>query len=164
MQRPALPCRPRGFTLIELLIAVAVVAILARIAFPSFMDTVRKSRRSDAVAALSMVQQAEERYRANNATYGTHFIVSSGTFTNVGVSTDTNATTTYTTSNGYYQLSFPTPAPNSTSYTIRATAQGSQANDTNCTYMDLSVSAGNLSYLSGSTTTTTTDSGKCWKR
>ena len=60
---------PKGFTLIELLITVVVVALLASIAYPSFMDSSRKSRRADAVAALVQVQHAQERFRANSATY-----------------------------------------------------------------------------------------------
>ena len=56
-----------GFTIVELTIALVVVGVLASIALPSFMDAIRKSRRSDAFAALSAVQQAQERWRGNNA-------------------------------------------------------------------------------------------------
>ena len=49
--------RPRGFTLIELMITVAVVAILAAIAFPSYATYVKKSRRGDAEATLMDIAQ-----------------------------------------------------------------------------------------------------------
>ena len=49
-----------GYTLIEVMIALAIIAILASVAMPSFFDSIRKSRRSEAVAALSAVQQAQE--------------------------------------------------------------------------------------------------------
>ena len=61
----------RGFTLIELMIAVAVVAILASIAYPSYMDSVRKSRRGQAKADLVELAQILERYHTNNLVYPT---------------------------------------------------------------------------------------------
>lgn len=57
----------RGFTLIELMIVVAVVGILAAIAYPSYQDSVRKSRRADARAALlELVQFMERNYTLSN--------------------------------------------------------------------------------------------------
>ena len=55
----------RGFTLLELMIAVAVIAILASLAYPSYLDSVRKSRRADGMAALMNVQLAQQKLRSN---------------------------------------------------------------------------------------------------
>jgi type IV pilus assembly protein PilE len=61
----------KGFTLLELMIVVAIIAIIAVIALPSFMEQIRKSRRSDALRGLADMQLKQERYRANHPTYGT---------------------------------------------------------------------------------------------
>jgi type IV pilus assembly protein PilE len=53
--------RPHGFTLIELMITIAVVAILAAIAFPSYQNYVLKSGRADAKSALYGAAQTLER-------------------------------------------------------------------------------------------------------
>lgn len=58
-----------GFTLIELMVVVAVVAILAAIAFPSYQEQVRKSRRGQAKADLVEYAQLAERYHTVNNTY-----------------------------------------------------------------------------------------------
>lgn len=58
-----------GFTLIELMVAVIIVGILATIAYPSYMDSIRKSRRADAKAALSNAAQALERHFTEKNTY-----------------------------------------------------------------------------------------------
>lgn len=63
--------RVSGFTLIELMVTVAIVGILASIAYPSYTDYVIRAKRSDGKAALLAVQLAQEKWRANNTTYGT---------------------------------------------------------------------------------------------
>ena len=58
-----------GFTLIELMIVVALIAIIAAIAYPSFIDSVRKARRADAQTGLMEAAHKLENYYARNATY-----------------------------------------------------------------------------------------------
>ncbi len=58
-----------GFTLIEVMIAAAIVAILAAVAYPSYQDSVRKSRRADAKAVLLQAGQWMERFYTENNRY-----------------------------------------------------------------------------------------------
>ncbi|SDX11937.1 type IV pilin protein [Thiocapsa roseopersicina] len=56
-----------GFTLIELMVVVAIVAILAGIAFPSYVDHVRKARMTDAKGVLlEAAQWMERQYTLEN--------------------------------------------------------------------------------------------------
>ncbi|WP_456405355.1 type IV pilin protein [Thiolapillus sp.] len=105
--------RKHGFTLIELMIVVAVVGILAAIAYPSYVDSVRKARRSDGTAALMNAAQKMEAYYARNAAY------TGATLANTNIPA--------TSEESYYNITIN--SANASSYTLRATAAGDQAND-----------------------------------
>ena len=123
-----------GFTLLELMIVVVIVGILAAVAYPSYLSQVRKSRRADAVQALAQWQQAQERWRANNATYGTTTNMTTATPTGMGLSSTSAGT--------YYTLAISSNS--ATGYTLTATAVSgkSQAGDTNCTILTVTVTNG----------------------
>ena len=108
----------KGFTIMELMIVVAIVGILAAVALPSYTQYVIRTKRADATGALMAATNAMERHRANNFTYA-------------GATAGDGAGTTFTasvpsdgTSAAYYTLSMPPPT--GTTYTITATAVGSQ--------------------------------------
>lgn len=58
-----------GFTLIELMIVVAIVAILAGIAYPSYRDHVRKTARKEALGQMLSLSQRMEKIRAQTYSY-----------------------------------------------------------------------------------------------
>jgi type IV pilus assembly protein PilE len=61
--------RAKGFTLIELMIAVAVVAILGGIAYPSYQTYVKRAARAELRAAMLDTAQKQERYFSSNNAY-----------------------------------------------------------------------------------------------
>jgi len=155
--------RPRGFTLIEIMITVAIVAILAAIALPSFLDSVRKSRRADAFTAITTVQQAQERWRGNKSEYATDAQLIRG------ISADPPGLgLSRATSSGYYTLVLS--GSNSTGYAVVATfvADKSQAQDGVCKILGARIAGGNLTYGSGAAAVdfdaAIPDPGRCWAR
>lgn len=61
--------RMKGFTLIELMIAVAIVAILASIALPSYTAYIQRGRITEAVSGLAGMSINMERFFQDNRTY-----------------------------------------------------------------------------------------------
>jgi type IV pilus assembly protein PilE len=59
-----------GFTLIEVMMAIAIVGILAAVAFPSYVDYVRRGKITEATATLSTMRVQMEQYFQDNRTYG----------------------------------------------------------------------------------------------
>lgn len=148
-----------GFSLIELMIVIVIVGILAGIAFPSFMDSVRKSRRSEAFTALNSVQQAQERHRGNNSTYTTN-LTAAPTAIPAGLGL------TSPTPGGYY--AFAVTSADATGYTATATAVSgtTQANDGDCAKLSVRLTGGNIEYAAASTAGALTygPTSKCWSR
>lgn len=63
------PHRNDGFTLIELMITVAIIAILAAIAYPSYIEQIRKGRRAECRSGLLQSMQQQERYYTQFSQY-----------------------------------------------------------------------------------------------
>ena len=59
----------RGFSLIELLVTVAIAAILAGVAYPSYLEQVRGSRRAECTGGLASLSNAMERHFTVNSSY-----------------------------------------------------------------------------------------------
>lgn len=116
--------RTRGFTLIELMIVVAIVAILAAIAYPSYRQQVLRTNRTEGMSALQQAAARQERYYSNNSEYAP---------------TMADLNFPGTTEHGHYAISIDNgPCDNTTRcYTLVATGQGGQANDTGCTPLRL---------------------------
>ncbi|MDO9161340.1 MAG: type IV pilin protein [Methylococcaceae bacterium] len=113
-----------GFTLIELMITVAIIGILASIAYPSYQDSVRKSRRADAKGVLlGLANAMERRYTETNS-----YVGAAGT---PGTPADTGAPRIFeipTETTSFYTVTIS--AANASSYTLSAVPTGAQTSDT----------------------------------
>lgn len=107
----------RGFTLIELMITVAVIGILAAIAYPSYQSAIVKNRRASAQAHLMDIAQREQQYLMDNRSY-------TDSLTDLNVTTPTDVSS-------YYSITVPIGTGAVPSFTATATpiVGSSQASD-----------------------------------
>jgi type IV pilus assembly protein PilE len=138
-----------GFTLIELMIVVAVVAILGTVAISGYINSVRKSRRTEARTALLDLASREERFMSTNSAY-------SNTPSDLGYS----GALPLTVGSGYYQIAIPVlNAATSTvpaSFTLTATPVSGKGQDKDASCQSFSVdSTGKQSALNSGGTDST---------
>jgi type IV pilus assembly protein PilE len=149
----------KGFTLIELMIVVTVATILTVVAVPSYINTVRKSHRTEAKSILLDIAGREERYLATNGSYSSNPTDLGFPWASWG--------TGQTVGSGYYQVaisnvnagtaSSTTTAAIPPTYLFTATAIGAQAKDTQCATFTVSQSGVQSSFNSAATAST-----GCW--
>ena len=65
--------RRGGFTLIEMMVVVAIIAITASIAYPSYTDSVRKGQRASAKERMYDIQQREAGHFSEKGTFTVSF-------------------------------------------------------------------------------------------
>ncbi|ODV41450.1 pilus assembly protein PilE [Cupriavidus sp. UYMMa02A] len=134
---------PRGFTLIELMITVAIIGILATIAYPSYVQYVTRSNRSAAQSFILGVANLQEQYNLDARQYAT-------TLGALGVTVPSEVSRNYAVALTANNAATPP------TYTVTATPTGGQlANDTKC--LNLTVDQTGTKGISGPGPLTT-----CW--
>lgn len=122
------PRSTTGFTLLELMVTVAIIAILAAIAYPNYQDYVVKTRRSAAAVCLTEVSQFMERFYTTNLRYDVSTGGSAVTLPALQCMNDIAA---------HYTISFGA-GPTATTYTLQAVPLGGQATrDVKCGTLQL---------------------------
>lgn len=110
----------RGFTLIELMVTVAIVAILATIAYPLYLHQLVEGRRSAAEATLMDIAQREEQYVLDQRQYAAGADATTVS-TNLSVTIPSNVTQFYSIS--VNAAAGPPPGFTATAAPIAGTAQ-----------------------------------------
>lgn len=136
----------KGFGLIEIVITIALIGILAAIAYPSYQDSIRKSRRADAHAAIFAVQLAQERLRGDCRFYAQTLAGADACDTTAALSTVRVAGIS---PDGFYNISMSANSATGNAYVIEADPTGKQAGDSACDPITLTLNPDNPNGLKG---------------
>ena len=156
----------KGFTLIELMIVVAIVGILAAIAYPSYRDSVLRSQRTDATVTVSRLAAAQERFytRFAPASYAADFR------TLLDDTSIAAGTTSISSDEGFYTIALSNTSCSSTigsgttaitvysCFELTAQPTGGQQEDTEC----WKIIQTNVGKSSEDKAGATNPSGTCW--
>ncbi|MGH8551526.1 MAG: type IV pilin protein [Methylococcales bacterium] len=111
--------KQRGFTLLELMVTVAIVGILAGVAYPAYQGQIRATRRADAQADLLQLASFMERFFTENSRYDRD-MAGANVVLPFSRSPQSGSTIAY---------NLALNAVDQTSYTLRATPANVQAGD-----------------------------------
>lgn len=161
INRPVRKAHQRGFTLIEAMIVVVIVAILAAIAYPSYLEQIRKANRSVAKSGLLEVANKQLHYFFSKRDYvgiSQLYNVASG---NTAIYFDKSGVGSFSTTAGAVYAVSVTQTNNSTCggapcFTLEAAPQGDQASDACGTFI---LTSNNKRDVSNSSST---PASKCW--
>lgn len=126
-----------GISLVEVMVVLALVSVLASMALPTFQQHLAKSRRAEAVAALTQLQVTQEAYRAHHGSYALQLQALRGMPHSLP----------------HYEIALV--APHASGYIARATARSRTTLDAGCGELTLSVADGR---------TVQGPSEHCWNR
>jgi type IV pilus assembly protein PilE len=132
----------QGFSLIELLVVIAIIGILVAVVYPSYTNQIMKTRRTDAITALSDLAGRQENYFGENSNYASQLAGSTQDSLIKFADGANDGATKYgfkksgnnlLSKDGYYELSLSTNEARSTFTLIaKPVANGRQADDTDC--------------------------------
>ncbi|MCP4324846.1 MAG: type IV pilin protein [Alteromonadales bacterium] len=115
-----------GFTLIELLVTIIIIGILSAVAYPSYMNYVQKTRRTEAQSKLVELANRQEMYYLDHHVYATNLDSDLGLGANP-----------FITENGYYSIATSSAVSTAVGFTLTATAIDAQAADTDCAVLSI---------------------------
>ncbi len=143
----------RGFTLVELMIVVAVIAIIAAVGYPSYINSVVKTKRAAAQGCLSQYATYMERFYTQNLRYDK---TADGTADNPVVGNSPTLTLDCGgAQNSGADYTFSVAATNDT-YTVSAAPKGAQqTRDTACGTLG-------INQLGAKTASGADGVAKCW--
>ncbi|WP_418319334.1 type IV pilin protein [Piscinibacter sakaiensis] len=139
-----------GWTLVELAICLALLALLATLAYPGLRGIVLRIHRSDALTTLAALQLQQSRYRSNHPAFAT--------LAQLGI--------VATSPGGRYRLQ-EQAIPSATGFAVMAIAAGAQAADLRCSHLLLEVNGEQTRWASGADATVgndDSDNRRCWGR
>jgi type IV pilus assembly protein PilE len=142
-----------GLTLIELIITLAILGIISALAIPAYDRYTRKSVRAAAKTELEKVRSLMETYYINNKTCTTD-LTAMGYSISPAYIDKTGNEVAAASNDRVYQIEVASCTANTRTYSVTATPQMAQTNDTDCT----SFTVNNL----GQKTATGANSSKCW--